>query len=79
MYDGHGGAEVAHYTAKKFPDIVKNEELYKKSDYEQALIKAFLDFDATLTDQTVIERLTAIREKLCKEDSGKIISIIINQ
>lgn len=79
MYDGHGGAEVAHYTAKKFPEIVKNEELYKKGDYEKALIKAFLDFDETLTDQTIIERLTALREQLCKEDDGKIISIIKNQ
>lgn len=67
VYDGHGGAEVAHYTAKRLPDIVKNE-LYEKGDYENALIKAFLDFDETLTDQTVIERLTAIREKLTKEE-----------
>lgn len=79
MYDGHGGAEVAHYTAQKFPEIVKKEEFYKKGDYGKALIKAFLDFDETLTDQTVIERLTALREQLTKEDDGKIISIIKNQ
>lgn len=79
MYDGHGGAEVAHYTAKTFPEIVKKEELYKQGDYENALIKAFLDFDETLTDQTVVERLTTLRENLCNEDDGKIMSIIKNQ
>lgn len=61
VYDGHGGAEVAQYAAEKFPSFIKNE-LFDETEYEKALIKAYLDFDDSLIESTVVERLTTLRE-----------------
>ncbi|EZA47064.1 hypothetical protein DMN91_001451 [Ooceraea biroi] len=54
VYDGHGGHEVATYCASNLPDFIKETEAYKKGDIRQALIDAFLGFDATLTKPDVI-------------------------
>jgi len=66
VYDGHGGAEVAQYAAEKLPSLVKNT-LYDAQDYEQALIKAFMDFDDSLIESPSVERLTALREDINEE------------
>lgn len=71
VYDGHGGAEVAQYAADKLPALVKND-LYKNGDYEKALIKAYLDFDDSLTDPTIVDALTALREAEEAEDCGRL-------
>ncbi|XP_033224539.1 probable protein phosphatase CG10417 [Belonocnema kinseyi] len=60
VYDGHGGHEVAAYCAKNLPDFIKSTEAYKKGDIKQALIDAFLGFDATLTKPDVISILKEI-------------------
>ena len=60
MYDGHGGHEVAAYCAKNLPDFIKATEAYKNGDIKQALIDAFLGFDATLAKPEVIEILKDI-------------------
>lgn len=57
MYDGHGGHEVATYCASNLPDFIKQTEAYKKGDIRQALIDAFLGFDATLEKPEVISIL----------------------
>ncbi|KAJ6642325.1 putative protein phosphatase [Pseudolycoriella hygida] len=57
VYDGHGGAEVALYCAKKLPDFLKTVEAYQKGDFEQALKDAFIGFDSTLIDPDVVEEL----------------------
>lgn len=57
MYDGHGGHEVATYCAKNLPDFIKQTEAYKRGDIAQALIDAFLGFDATLTKPEVVSML----------------------
>lgn len=54
VYDGHGGSEVATYCARNLPDFIKETEAYKKDDIRQALIDAFLGFDATLTKPEVV-------------------------
>lgn len=54
MYDGHGGHEVALYTSQKLPDFIKDTEAYKKEDIENALIDAFLGFDATIASRDVV-------------------------
>lgn len=54
VYDGHGGHEVALYTSQKLPDFIKQTEAYKKGDLENALIDAFLDFDATIATREVV-------------------------
>ena len=35
VYDGHGGHEVAEYTAKKFPSFIKRNEDYKNGNIEK--------------------------------------------
>ncbi|XP_016962343.1 probable protein phosphatase CG10417 [Drosophila biarmipes] len=54
VYDGHGGAEVAQYCADKFPEFLKNLESYKNGQFEVALKDAFLGFDKTLLDSSVV-------------------------
>jgi len=71
VYDGHGGAEVAQYAADNLPSLVKNE-LYDNQDFEQALIKAFLDFDDSLIEAPVVEKLIALREDI-NEECGRLI------
>jgi hypothetical protein len=60
VYDGHGGHEVATYSAEHLPQYLKNCEAYKKGDYTQALKDAFLEFDATLTTPEVVAVLKQI-------------------
>ncbi|KAH8372547.1 probable protein phosphatase CG10417 [Drosophila serrata] len=54
VYDGHGGAEVAQYCADKFPEFLKNLESYRNGHFEKALKDAFLGFDKTLLDPSVV-------------------------
>lgn len=60
LCDGHGGAEVAKYTVEHFPTFLKNHPLYKEGKYEEALRKAFIDFDALLRTDKVIAELNKI-------------------
>ncbi|XP_053598809.1 probable protein phosphatase CG10417 [Microplitis demolitor] len=60
VYDGHGGHEVASYCAKKLPEFIKETEAYKRGDIRQALIDAFLGFDATLATPEIIKVLKEI-------------------
>lgn len=57
MYDGHGGAEVALYCAEKLPAFLKLDKEYIKGNYEEALRNAFIGFDRTLVEESVIEEL----------------------
>lgn len=57
VYDGHGGHEVATYCANNLPDFIKQTDAYKKGDIRQALIDAFLGFDATLEKSEVVSIL----------------------
>ncbi|XP_031840943.1 putative protein phosphatase CG10417 [Nomia melanderi] len=57
VYDGHGGHEVATYCASNLPDFIKQTEAYKRGDVKQALIDAFLGFDATLEKPEVVSIL----------------------
>lgn len=70
VYDGHGGHEVAAYSAQHLPQYLKNCEAYKKGDYAQALKDAFLGFDATLTTPEVLAILKQIaKNKDCGQNS----------
>lgn len=72
VYDGHGGAEVAEYCAKNLPDFIKNTEAYKNGQLMQALVDAFLGFDATLATPEVMKVL----KELSMKDDGKHISLV---
>lgn len=73
VYDGHGGHEVAEYTAEHLPDFIKQTDAYKKGAFEEALKDAFLGFDALLATDPVIEKLKEIAFSKKKDDQGKII------
>ncbi|KAF5283184.1 hypothetical protein FQR65_LT02696 [Abscondita terminalis] len=60
VYDGHGGHEVAYYCSQKLPNFIKNTESYKNNDLENALVDAFLGFDATIATPDVIAELKEI-------------------
>lgn len=57
VYDGHGGAEVAEYTAAKLPDYLKGLTTYKDGRLAQALEDSFMGFDALLTRDEVMAEL----------------------
>ncbi|KAH8283739.1 hypothetical protein KR054_009544, partial [Drosophila jambulina] len=60
VYDGHGGAEVAQYCADKLPQFLKSLEAYKNGHFEKALKDAFLGFDKTLLDPSVVTILKVL-------------------
>lgn len=48
---------MATYCARNLPEFIKQTEAYKRGDIAQALIDAFLGFDATLTKPEVVNML----------------------
>ncbi|KAL3869304.1 hypothetical protein ACJMK2_041998 [Sinanodonta woodiana] len=60
VYDGHGGAEVAQYCSLNLPSFIKDCQEYKDGHLEDALKKAFLEFDASLVKEEVIKELKVI-------------------
>jgi protein phosphatase 1G len=68
VYDGHGGHEVAAYSAERLPHYLKLCEAYKKGDYAQALKDAFLGFDAHLT---LPEILVTLKYMAKNKDGGQ--------
>ena len=48
IFDGHGGAGVAHYCSKEFKNILIDDAEYKDGKYEAALKRAFLKMDERL-------------------------------
>jgi protein phosphatase 1G len=69
VFDGHGGAEVAEYAVEMLPSLIKNE-LFKQGEYEKALVKAFMDFDASLVEPPVLRKLRALRLKNGKTEEN---------
>lgn len=61
---------MAQYAAENLPPLVKNE-LYEKGDYEQALIEAYLKFDDSLIEPTVVDKLTALRDESTEAECGR--------
>lgn len=48
VFDGHGGAEVAKYCEKHFIIELRQDQDFKKKDYESALRNTFLKIDRML-------------------------------
>lgn len=69
VYDGHGGHEVAAWCSLKLPDYLKSNENFQKGNYKEALEEAFISFDATLVDRSVVEQLKKIAGS--KEDEAE--------
>ncbi|XP_065077196.1 probable protein phosphatase CG10417 [Ochlerotatus camptorhynchus] len=69
VYDGHGGAEVAHYCSLHLPTFLKKLQSYKAKDFEQALKDAFIGFDASLLNEKVIDELKRLSDKTNGEEA----------
>ncbi|CAB3403653.1 unnamed protein product [Caenorhabditis bovis] len=57
VYDGHGGSEVAKFTADKFPNFLKERKFWEEDDIEACLQKAFVDFDDFLRSENAMKDL----------------------
>jgi len=62
VYDGHGGAEVAQYTAQHFPQhIFKQKQSSSKTNFSDSLLEeSFLSFDQHLKLPAVLQNLREI-------------------
>ena len=63
VYDGHGGHEVAAYTAQKLPNYIKGRKDYRMGNLEKGLVDAFVEFDRTLIERDVVRELRIIAGK----------------
>ena len=68
VYDGHGGAEIALYCSRQFPEFLKHLETYRNGDFQTALTEGFLKFDSLLLEPNVKEILQRLAEEKDKED-----------
>ncbi|XP_070555952.1 protein phosphatase 1G-like isoform X2 [Ptychodera flava] len=68
VYDGHGGAEVAMHCAQHLPDFIKNSKAYKEGKLGKGLQDAFMEFDATLTQEDVIRELRQLAGTMQEAD-----------
>lgn len=81
VYDGHGGPEVAQYLSLHFPDYLKNLQVLNNFDSENLptleeiqnlLRQAFLQFDETLINPNVMEKLNGLKgDGSQQKDSSK--------
>ncbi|CAJ0962649.1 unnamed protein product, partial [Mesorhabditis belari] len=71
VYDGHGGCEVAQYTAKMLPDLIRVSEFEKADDVTKILQDVFINFDEHLRSETAIEKMEAIATASTKESGDK--------
>ena len=62
VYDGHGGNEVAQYLSDNFPQFLKQKGLLEKENLDAELKKLFIEFDATLCNEKVVEALEVLKE-----------------
>lgn len=69
VYDGHGGSEVAQYCSIHLPTFLKRLKAYKDKNFEQALRDAFIEFDASLLEDNVIEELKKLSDKTNGEEA----------
>merc|ERR1711997_815054 len=63
VYDGHGGHEVAEYTAKKLPSFIKQNKDYQNGNIKKALVDCFVEFDRTIVSRDVVAELKRIAGK----------------
>ncbi|CAG7833352.1 unnamed protein product [Allacma fusca] len=72
VYDGHGGAEVAIYLARHFPEFFKKTESYVRGDWKEALHEAYVKIDAQIKSPETISEIQKIAKKDAGEDDGNI-------
>ena len=53
VYDGHGGHEVAEYTAKKLPAFIKENKDYQDGNMHKVMLKCWIFFIDKVQDNTI--------------------------
>ncbi|KAL4003523.1 Protein phosphatase 2C family protein [Acanthocheilonema viteae] len=78
VYDGHGGSEVAQYSAHHLPDMLKRNNSWYSGNYTKAIQDTFLELDELLRTETVMKELKKIagsveskHEELSDDDEDK--------
>lgn len=73
VYDGHGGAKVAHYAGKHLHRKIITQELYQTGDIVEAMKLGFLQIDADmLTDPEMRDELAGATAICTLIKDGKI-------
>uniref|UniRef100_A0A1I7V628 protein-serine/threonine phosphatase n=1 Tax=Loa loa TaxID=7209 RepID=A0A1I7V628_LOALO len=57
VYDGHGGSEVAQYSANHLPDMLKGNNSWFSGNYAKAIQDTFLELDELLRSEAVMREL----------------------
>lgn len=74
VFDGHGGAEVARYTANHFVDELVKRKSFKEKKYADALKETFIQIEMKLktkdaiTEQIIYKCETTKSQKITAED-----------
>ncbi|VDN90636.1 unnamed protein product [Brugia pahangi] len=78
VYDGHGGSEVAQYSAHHLPDMLKGNNSWFSGNYAKAIQDTFLELDELLRSEAVMRELKKMaggvipkREELSDIDEDK--------
>ncbi|VDK68607.1 unnamed protein product [Litomosoides sigmodontis] len=78
VYDGHGGSEVARYSAHHLPDMLKRNNSWFSGNYVKAMQDTFLELDELLRTEAVMKELKRIagsvepkHEELSDDDEDK--------
>eukprot|EP00093_Oithona_nana_P011246 11246.XXX_277455_276008_1 [CDS] Oithona nana genome sequencing. len=59
VYDGHGGAKIAAHVSKNLHKFIVRRPEYKQGNYEDAIVKAFLECDeATRKDESLKDEMS---------------------
>ena len=66
VFDGHNGAEVAQFAAKRLPKLILNNKNYKEGRIEAALQESFMALDELLLSRDSIKELIAMRQSYSK-------------
>ncbi len=61
VFDGHGGGEVAQFCRRHFRDILKENDKFKKEQYEDLFRESFLNVDVNLQTESGKEELADMK------------------
>jgi protein phosphatase 1G len=67
VFDGHNGAEVAKFVAKKLPQIILNNNNYREEKIELGLQESFMTLDESLLTRESVEELIRLRREYSRE------------
>jgi protein phosphatase 1G len=71
IFDGHGGKEVALFTAKHLPSTLTHMQGYRSGDMKVALAQAFMEIDNLLMDKRHRNELLALKGTDDDDDGGR--------